>query len=165
MEYREKTLDSSFKGGVVGTSDFVIYLNKLNFGNFSYKILDEFVDMVPIVIYFRKHSNLDKAFNKKLEMLKSSGLVEYFTNNFMNQKYLRIKDEPQGPKTLTVKTLSGGLQLVIFGWLTSIAVFTYEVNKSRLKAAAKLTKILCTKLYLWPFIIKLFLLRLTAKLR
>lgn len=137
----------------------------MNFGNFSYKILDEIVAMNPVAVYFRKNSHLVEVFNRKLRMLKAAGLVEYWTNKFLEKKYLRVKDEPKGPKKLNLKTLSGGFGLVVLGWLISFLVFAYEVTKVKFKMLFKLIKTFSHKIYLLPFVIKLLIRKVKGKLQ
>lgn len=127
--------------------------------------MDEIIAMVPVAIYFRKNSHLDEIFNKKLAILKSSGLVEYWTNNFLDQKYLKIKDEPKGPKKLNVTMLSGGFQLVILGWFSSFLLFLYEFTNVKLKLFFKLVKTMFEKIYLLPLIIRFIIRKIKEKLK
>lgn len=123
-----KTLDASFNAGVLLTNDNVLEFNKLYHKTSTLKVLEEVIATIPIVVYFRKKSFLVEVFNRELGKLKSAGLIEHWTDKFMESQYSKIKDVKLGPKQMTVKTLLGAFQMVSFGLSLSLCTFFIELG-------------------------------------
>lgn len=122
---RNATLGNTFNGGVVTPLSNDLYFNKDPEKSFTFKFLEQPLAVLPVVNYFRKDSHLVKEFNKKLRAFKFSGLIDYWTNLYMKRKFARTKDE-SGPKPLTVETIIGTFQLLIFGWIVGTFTFIGE---------------------------------------
>lgn len=129
----ERTLDPTFKGGVLVTFDLAVFLNNKKEKKATYKVLEELVIVYPIVIFFRKNSHLVKAFDEKMRILKSAGIVGYWTDFYFQTKFLRMKDKPAGPKQMTIETLLGAFQLIFLGWCMSLLVFILEFANKKFK--------------------------------
>lgn len=154
----------------MGTFDIVLYLNKIHHKDFTYKILDEVIVMVPIVIYFKKNSFLVEAMNEKLSVFKSAGLINYWTGNSLQSKYLKAEETNVGPRKLTVKTISGALQLTILGWIASLIAFMLEFIKfkirtrKRIRRFWKILSFFYRKKHLMPFLVTLLIRKLREAL-
>lgn len=125
-EFSQKTFDSSFKGGVASSYENFCSFNKLNHRNVTFKILDQPLIVSPVVIYLRKHSYLTECFSKKLNSLKSGGIIDYWRNTFYETDLLKLKRSAAGPKAMTFKTLSSAFMGLLLGWVASLVVFIIE---------------------------------------
>lgn len=123
-KFAERTLDTSFKGGMVMTLE-----NDFKYKNDTqrFRLLDEIVVHVPIVMYFQKNSFLAEPFNDKLRALTGGGFIKYW--NDLESENLRREEERHEPKKLTVKNLLGAFQFVLWGWLISTLAFLLEISK------------------------------------
>lgn len=124
--YHKMTLDSSFQGGICSSLDEVLYLNKLNFKNFTYRVLPEYLFNFNNVIYLQKNSPYLQAFNDKLSWLKSGGIIDYLISEYLNMLYLNEKRVSSGPRKLNINNLSGGFQAWLIGCGISFFVFIIE---------------------------------------
>lgn len=122
----------------------VLYFNQLNHGHYTYKILQEVIETIPIGNYFRKNSFLVEVFNDQLSALMSAGLVSYWTDKFFRPPYLRAKETNSGPKQMTLETLFGAFQLIVMGLLISFSVFLIELTCKVLKKSKKVKNFLRT---------------------
>lgn len=124
---RLKTLDSSFKGGIVQPLLEVIYLNQQNYKNFTYQVLKEYLFDVQIVNYFPKNFYLVEPMNDKIGILKAAGLVNLWMERFIDKSYIKIKQQKTNAKTMKIQQLFGGFQVLIIGVLLSTFVFGLEI--------------------------------------
>lgn len=141
MKLQTKIFDSSFKGGIVAPLDVVLYYHFVK--NINFKILEEQVATSLVTIIFRKNSYLVEIVNEKLRLLQSAGIVSYWTNKFYKPDSLMKKGEKNaGPRSMTLKTLSGAFKLTVFGWIISVLGFVTEIAvvifKNRKKTAETL---------------------------
>lgn len=125
-KFSQMTFDPSFKGGVASSYENFCSFNKLNHRNVTFKILEQPLIVSPVVIYLRKHSYLTECFSKKLNMLKSGGIIDYWRNTFYETDYLKLKRSAAGPKTMTFKTLSSAFMGLVLGWVASLIVLVIE---------------------------------------
>lgn len=127
-----KTLDPTFKGAVDRSSDAILRFNKNNRRNQTLKVLETPLLVSPIVIYLRKNSYLTEALNEKLNLLNSNGIIGYWINNYLESKYLNVKEEAQGPQAMKISVLSGvyialaiGLTMSCFAFLVEFLTFKF----------------------------------------
>lgn len=104
----------------------VVHNNKLNIKNFTYHVCQERISMIPIIIWFQKSSFLKVALDRKIQLLKSNGLINYWISKHMDYNYLNVKKAKQGPETLNISQLLGGFQLLLFGLFLSMLSFALE---------------------------------------
>jgi hypothetical protein len=126
-----QTLDSDFKGAFVTSIDEVLYLNKLNYDNFTFNVLHEMILTVPAVFYLNKNSHLTDIINEKIDDLLAGGLIDYWISQYLEMKYLRIIHIDDGPSVLNFSELYGIFQLLSYGLFCSIFVFIVELLKAK----------------------------------
>lgn len=84
------------------------------------------------MIYSIKDFYLLDTFNKKIELLKAAGFIEYWNSQYIDLKLLSFKD-PQYPKVLTILHMMGGFQILGFGYCMGLLVFLIELLHSIIK--------------------------------
>lgn len=80
---------------------------------------------IPIVLYTVKDFFLLDSLNDKIEMLKSSGLVDKWHFDIIKKNFIKT-DFSKQPKVLTIKNLLGCFQLLSFGLFFGFVVFILE---------------------------------------
>lgn len=83
--------------------------------------------MVPVAMFFPKHSYLTEAFNQKLMWFSDFGLIRHWASAHMDMKYLIMKQEKNGPKKLNMVHLSSAVQMLIGGFIFAFLVFVTEL--------------------------------------
>lgn len=121
-----ETLNPDRKVAVIASFDEIVHLNQVNLKNFTYNVCKEHILMAQVVMFLQKNSYLKEAFDEKIKLLKSNGLINFWISEYMNYHYLRISQPQKGPKKLTVIELLGGFQLWMFGLCSSILFFIFE---------------------------------------
>jgi hypothetical protein len=124
---RLKTLDSSFKGGIIQPLLEVIQLNQQNYKNFTFHVLKEYLFDVQIVFYFPKNFYLVEPINRKMGILKSAGLVNLWMEKYIDKSYIKMKQGATLAKTMNIQQLFGGFQVLIIGTLLSSLFFGLEM--------------------------------------
>lgn len=109
-----------------------LYDNKAKHRGFHYKICKEVIAMVPVVIYTQKDFYLLDAFNERIEMLKSAGLIEYWNFQDMDKK-IRDDKKSSNPAGLTFTQLIGSFQLLLLGYVSSVIALVVEMSISVIK--------------------------------
>ena len=64
--------------------------------------------------------------NDKILNMKASGLVDHWISQFMDMKYLNMKETKQGPKKLNLQQLSGSFQVWLGGCFIGFVSFLIE---------------------------------------
>jgi hypothetical protein len=82
----------------------------------------------PIVFYTVKDFFLLDAINQKLDMIKASGLVEFWNSQAIDRKSSKINFE-NSPKVFTLNQFTGSFQVLLYGLSVSLAVFVVECLK------------------------------------
>lgn len=77
--------------------------------------------MIQIVIYTQKYYYLLEIIDEKIEILKSSGLINFWNEQFIDQSVVHEKDVMR-PKVLSTVHLMGCFQI----WIFRIMVFIVE---------------------------------------
>ncbi|CRK87648.1 CLUMA_CG001444, isoform A [Clunio marinus] len=127
-ELRLKTLDSSFKGGIIQPLLEVIYLNEQNYKNFTFNVLKEYLFDVQIVNYYPKDFYLAKALNDKIGTLKAAGLVTLWMDRYIDKSYIKINKQKTSARRLNIKQLFGGFQVLLIGVSLGFACFLLEIS-------------------------------------
>jgi hypothetical protein len=120
--------DSSFKGGVVTVLTRMIYFNQFETKENQSVACKEKMMMIPVVICARKDFYLLEAMNKKIQMLLTGGLIQYWNNKDINKRLVGQKAKG-GPKILTLHHVSGCFYILLIGWLLSLIFFIGEILK------------------------------------
>ena len=135
-------LDYKFKGVLVSSNDEIIYLNKMNYKNFTFNVCNEVVVTIPIVFYLQKNSYLTEIFNEKIDAFKSAGLIDYWMSKYLDPKYLRVKIEKKGPTQLKFSELLGAFQLLAFGTFCATLTLILEILIESMKIFLNISSVL-----------------------
>ena len=125
--YRRKSLDPNFKGAILASLERVVYLNTVNYKNFTYEICKEYLMTFQYGIYFRKHSYLAKAVNKKIGDFQTSGLFNNWERAAMDYKYLFKPPAKKEPRKLNISQLMGGFEILIMGFVSGFFILILEI--------------------------------------
>jgi len=109
--------------------------------NYTYKLLEEILALIPIGLYFRQGSPFVETFNEKLRLLQSAGLIGYWTDEYIPRKFAKVILEENGPKQMTIETLLGAFQILILGYLFSVVVFLVEKASFKLSWIQKVCRL------------------------
>lgn len=132
-EMRMKTLNSAEKIAVIASFDEIVHINKLNLNNFTLHMCKEHILMAQVVIFLRKNSFLKTAFDQKLTMLKSNGLINFWISKYMTYSYLSEPTPSNKPEKLNFHQILGAVQVCLACFLISIIVFILELIIHKLK--------------------------------
>lgn len=122
-----KTLNPSFKGGVIQPLLEVIYANQLNYKNHTFNVLQEYLLDVQIVFYFPKSFYLTKPIDLKIGVLKAAGLVNLWMERYIDRSYIKIKQLKTKAKIMNIQQLSGGFQILVLGLTIATVAFISEL--------------------------------------
>ena len=125
-KYSMMTLDPEFKGVVFQYVTNALYINQINHKNFTLKICRESLMTNHLVFYFRKGFYLYKEVNEKIRMFKQSGIINFFTTRYADNKFKNTGNDNEGPSQLTVNHFIGIFQLWAFGLFVSTILFISE---------------------------------------
>lgn len=125
-DLQQKTLNPSFKGGVILPLLEVIFLNQQNYKNYTFNVLKEFLLDVQIVNYFPKNFYLVEPLNEKIGILKAAGLVKLWMERYIDKSYIKIKQEKTSPRIMNFQQLLGVFQILSIGVMFAIFVFVCE---------------------------------------
>lgn len=135
--YQLRTLDSKFNGAVCSSLDEVVYLNQKNFRNFTLHVSSEYLKTSSVVFLFPKKSFLVKAFNDKIGILKAAGLIDFWISKHMDSKYVKIKEELSGPKTMKFIQLRGIFFIWFGGCIFGLMFLALEIFRSKVAESAR----------------------------
>lgn len=79
---------------------------------------------VPVVIHTRRNFFLLQKLSEKIELLKSSGLIEMWRFRTFTQLPTKVDNHP---RTLSFQHLAGCFQIWLFGCGVGVAVFVIEL--------------------------------------
>ncbi|KAG5681324.1 hypothetical protein PVAND_010771 [Polypedilum vanderplanki] len=92
--------------------------------DFKLKICKEPLMTMNLVIYFRKSFYLIDEINKKITVLISSGIIDYWLRRSLDD-FREVKNNH--PRKLNIDDLTGPFNLLIIGHLTSLIIFLIEI--------------------------------------
>jgi hypothetical protein len=122
--YRDKTLDSSFKGVVFNYLTQVLYENQINYRNFTYRICKEKFLINRMVFYFKKDFYLVDDFNRKIRVLNENGLINFWKSKYIDEPHRLILSD--GPTPLKIDHLIGCFEVWTGGIFLCFFVFLIE---------------------------------------
>lgn len=113
----------------------MFYTNQ-NTGNLQ-KFCKEVFMMIPQVFYTQKDFYLIEELNKEIEILKASGLIDFWYHQFID-KITKVKDF-RHQSALTLKKFQGCFEILLLGSFLSFLVFlcelwTFKRRRSKKKA-------------------------------
>lgn len=136
LEYSERIRnDPSLKGALARSYYRLVYQNQKNFiSGATLTICKENIQIAHVVMITRKDFFLVDALNKKIELLKESGLIEFWRMQFidMNSVTAKVRNHPQ---VITLDQMQGIVYILMIGYLVSVTAFWFEIALSyRLKS-------------------------------
>lgn len=93
---------------------------------FFLNICNEPVITVNIVILLKKNIWLQSTINEALDLLQSSGLVQYAINQHVDQKYFKMREQIAERQKLKIQQFSGIFRIWLIGLLISFLIFIIE---------------------------------------
>ena len=120
--------DSSFKGAVCLSKTDVLFENQKltkSLRHEGLRICKEVISTIPNIVYTRKDFYLLNELNKRIAIIKNSGLIDfwYFQEIHRNDQ----KAEAVETKKLTMDDIMGCFQILIIGLIASFVSFVVEV--------------------------------------
>lgn len=109
----------------------IVYRNQQNEGKNQLRICKERLMMISSAIYTPKDSFLITAFNRKILILQSAGLIQYWQSLEIDENFQHIKDS-KAPRVLKLHHLSGSFQLLTIGHFVALLAFLGEHLKRKL---------------------------------
>lgn len=130
-----KTLNYDFKTGFIASWDEVINQNEMHKNNYSFRVLKQPIFMAQVALFYPKNHYLRHAFDEKMRLLKSNGLINFWISKHMDEKHLNVKPAKKGPEKINLGQISAGFQLWVIGLCVSFCVFIIETTTHALKVA------------------------------
>lgn len=136
----QETLNPSAQHVVTSSLEQVLYINKMNYKEYTLTVCREYLFTYLYGIYFRKNSYLVHMFDNHIAMFKTSGLIDFWASDFISMKYLKVQIEADGPRQLSIAELLGGFEVLFLGLAIGAVLFITEViaEKCRVKFLQKL---------------------------
>lgn len=127
-QYREKTLDPSFKGVVFSYLTQVLYINSLNYQNFTYLIAEETFTTNQLVFYFQRNHYLAEKFSDKIGQFYEHGLTTKIISRYVDTLFLRSRQQTGDTRSaLKLSHLSAVFGVCLSGLTAATIVFILEV--------------------------------------
>ncbi|CAG9797465.1 unnamed protein product [Chironomus riparius] len=123
---RDVTKDPYYHGAFLTTTGHLAYRNMKVYPNHFHEFAPEVIYTLNIVLYMGFGSCLTQYFNEMLLKFLSSGLINKWTSEFIDRKYLKrpVDDEL---KSLSLDQLEGAFQLLVCGLIIGFITFCFEV--------------------------------------
>lgn len=128
--------DDDFDGAYQTISQSVDYFNLLNFPKPSVLKTKQNIQMMPMCMYYRKHSCLLKPFNDQINLYSSSGLIAFWASGFSKTRH--NKNGQMEEKKLSINQISGLITVCSVLLVISIIVFIFELISTSHEAVRKL---------------------------
>ncbi|KAI8124052.1 Glutamate receptor 2 [Lucilia cuprina] len=113
---------------VTGTpKDFLTYYVNTHDKYGVFHVLKETIFSQQLCMYFTKHSYLVEPFNHVLQNLRSFGLIDYWAELVLDDRFLEEVDEVSTETPLTLAQLSGIVQICLYLYLITFIVFVGEI--------------------------------------
>jgi hypothetical protein len=127
LEKRQATLNPSARHVVTSSLEQVLYINKMNYKDYTLTVCREYLFTYLYGIYFRKNSYLVHMFNQHIAYFKTSGLIDFWASDFISMKYLNMQVQSDEPKQLRIHELLGGFEVLFAGMIFGSLLFVVEV--------------------------------------
>lgn len=109
------------------------YNTEYRSGTSSLLVVDESIHLLFVGMEFKLFSPFLEAFNEKIDWMISSGLPQFWHNNFVNPRNLKRIPEEIGPQVLTMDHLEIAFKVCLSPLILSVFVFVVEVCVASLK--------------------------------
>ncbi|XP_037040010.1 uncharacterized protein LOC119077005 isoform X3 [Bradysia coprophila] len=140
-----KLMDNDFKGAYITTEASVAYYNKKHVANNSYFVRStkDRVLLMPMCIYFRKHSCLTDAFDEQIKLYTDSGLINNWVSQFSQKKYLQFQStsNQRSHQKLKLSQFSGTFGLCFGMICVTILTFCFELLSQRFLVIRKFVEL------------------------
>lgn len=123
---RRNTLDAEFKGALLSSEEHIAFANKAEFPVNFYHHTDEVFFVLNLVIFLHRQSCLTEEINRYILNFGSSGLLDKWMREFVDESYLTQKIV-SSPKKLEFEQLLGCFELLAIGFIISGTAFVLEV--------------------------------------
>jgi hypothetical protein len=144
-DYRRKTLEPSFKGVVLDFLVETLMFNANTRRNFTYTIAKQRVLPLRGVFYMVKDFYLIDPLNRRLEQLKSYGIIDHLVERNLDlKKALQVSPAVKAvssPSVLSVDNLRAAFQLWSYGICFCWFAFMCELIYHRMKAKCSCLKL------------------------
>lgn len=124
---KRETLNPNYHAAVTSSIEQVMYYNKMNYKNNTLTICMETLFTFQYGIYFRKNSYLRALFDKKISVMKSSGLINLWASEYIDTRYLNIKLSDDSPRKLNIEQLKGGFEVLFVGVSLGFLILLCEI--------------------------------------
>lgn len=125
--YRRKTLNPSTKVALLNYLDQVLYVNMVNYKNFTYHVCKERFSTNQFVFYFRKNHFMVDEINEKIDLMLMGGIIDQIISRFADIRFLNEKIESKQPSKLTIQHFMGAFRILWMCNAIGIAVFIVEI--------------------------------------
>lgn len=124
---QRKLADPNFlRGALLSSEEHVAWLNSIltpySFLNYAQEVVSAF----NLCIYTHMQSCLTQEINKNLRSIFDSGLLNSWTNRFVDRSYL-IRKTDASPKKLDIEKMLGAFEVLIIGLFLSSLLFFCEM--------------------------------------
>ena len=123
--------DSSIQAVFGRSYDRIAYLKIIGEIEGQLTICKEPFMKIPIVMYTKKNFYLIPELNKNLELLKQSGLINFWRQTVFDKGTLKTSNQ-KAPKIIKLNHITGSLQILLIGFVSSLVVFIVELKFHRL---------------------------------
>lgn len=128
-----ETLNPYSTTAVTSSIEQILFFNKMNYKNMTLTVCKEFLFTFQYGIYFQKNSYLEESFNEKIQLLKTSGLIDFWAREHISSKYMNIKVRDESPRKLNIEQLKGGFEVLCLGLFVAFVIFLVEHLSIRLR--------------------------------
>lgn len=126
-ELMESLKLSTFEGVFLDSLTEHLIENQRNTFNFKHKMCKDYFATISVVLYFSKNHFLVPAVDSVISSLESGGLIEHWHFNYINKRFLNIKDEAKCAQKMTVEHLKGCFEIWACGCLLAFVSFLGEI--------------------------------------
>lgn len=127
-KYREKTLNPSFKGVVFSYWTQILYMNSLNYKNFTYLVAEETFTTNQLVYYFQRNHYIAEKFSDKIGQFSEHGLTFKIISKYVDTLFLKTKHRAGDTRSaLKFSHLSAVFGVWLSGLVTAILIFAVEL--------------------------------------
>lgn len=131
-KYMKMTLDANFDGIVFNYMTQVLYLDGLYYREYNYLIAREVFVTNQFVFYFQQNHFLVNNVDRNIELFRQSGLIDKWTNKYVDKRFLQRVEEEKSPQPLSFLHLSAVFHVMLIGHGFSFLVFMIELVSSKL---------------------------------
>lgn len=127
INFLRNLTDDEFNGAYMTIKQIVDYYNVENFPKINILRTKDYVQLMPLCIYYRKHSCLVRPFNAQINAYVSSGLVDMWAGKFEKPYFLKLGDRRSEPKPLSIDQITGPIAVCTICIAISVIVFILEL--------------------------------------